>query len=287
MGCWNESCGLTGLPVTDGLKCRYMIIRKVKRSKDDHAVYYPFDIFQPVSILVEGEYDDYGGVELETEVAAAFFESLTASRVEFAEATMHGNIRINGNEYTLPVDSYHWFARDDSFQMLNKLPLRDSRKTLGQSQKETLAKVVKVADETVRRSAIYGSFLGGYEISQAFGRMEMPQPPVFSYLNDRLMAAIAPLPKEEINRLLDDGEKPDLDAILAKLPPPDLSRVPEFAQPMLDLTRILYGMVILRKQLCPTGGAGSQSWNDTAYEVYGKFVADTATNWRREIEGEG
>lgn len=290
MGCWNESCGLTGLPVTNGLKSRYMVIRRVKRDKSDHAVYYPFDIFQPVSILATGEYDDYGGIEMKSTEEADFFASLTASGVGFHEAEMHGNIRVNGKEYRLPVDHYHWFARDDSFRMLNDLPnyrYSFKAKTLGASQIETLKKVVEEAEKAARQSAIYGFMLGAYEIGQVFGRLEMPQPPVYRHLLERLVESIKLYPKDEIEKLkLDEVEdKGDLDALLAKLPKPDLNHIPRFAQPILDLNLVLYGMMALRKQLAPTGGTGSQSWNDGAYEVYGEFVRETAKRWRREIEG--
>ena len=288
MGCWNESCGVTGLPVTVDGNVRYMVIGKVKRSKDDHAVFYPFDIFQPVSILVKGEYDDYGGVTLTAEDETALFESLKECGVKVTEAVRHGNIRVNDEEYHLPVDHYHWFVREDAFQMLNDLPLRDSKKTLASSQKDTLDKVMKIADELGRKSGIFGSLMGGYEISQAFGRLEMPQPPIYPILTDKVVTGIVSIPEAEAKKILDDMEKggppADYDALLAKFPKPDLTLVPERAQPLLDLNRILYGMLILRKQLHPTGGAGSQAWNDTAYEVYGEFVAKTARDYRKQFD---
>lgn len=293
MGCWNESCGVTGLPVSQwpDPKVRYMIIRKVKRSTHDHAVFYPYDIFQPVSILVEGEYDDYGGVDLTPEVEAALFDSLKQCGIEVTPADMHGSIRINSEEYSLPIDHYHWFIREDAFQMLNDLPLRDDTKTLGEAQKETLEKVIKIAEDITKGSAFFGSLMGSYSLNDAFGRLEMPQPPIYQPLKDRVLSSVVPMKREEAEAILDakleekkNGETPDLDAILADLPAPDLSTVAPNAQPLLDLNRILYGMLILRKQLHPTGGAGSQAWNDTAYEVYGKFVADTATAYRKGIE---
>ena len=289
MGSWNESCGVTGLPVSQwpDAKVRYMIIRKVKRSNHDHAVYYPYDIFQPVSVLVEGDYDDYGGVDLKPEAATALFDSLKECGIEVTESDMRGSIRVNGEEYSLPVDHYHWFIREDAFQMLHALPLRDSKKTLGQSEKDTLAKVIEIADDLGRKRGIFGSLMGGYEISQAFGRIEMPQPPIYPILTDQVVRGIVAIPEDEAKKVLDGmdkGEAADYDALLAKFPAPDLSLVPEKAQPLLDLNRILYGMLILRKQLHPTGGAGSQAWNDTAYEVYGEFVAKTARDYRKQFE---
>lgn len=298
MGCWNESCGVTGLPVAQwpDAKVRYMIIRKVKRSKHDHAVFYPFDIFQPVSVLVEGEYDDYGGVDLTDEAKAALFASLKDCDIEFTEVEMHGNFRVNGDEYSLPMDHYHWFIREDAFQMLHTLPMRDSydnpKKTLGDAEKETIAKALEISEDITKSSALFGSLMSSYRLNDAFGRLEMPQPPIYPILKDRVLKGIVPMDRVQAEEILDQKlkaqeegtEAPDLDAILAALPKPDLSTVEPNARPLLDLNRILYGMLLLRKQLHPTGGAGSQAWNDTAYEVYGEFVAKTARDYRKEIE---
>ena len=291
MGSWNESCGVTGLPVSQwpDAKVRYMIIRKVKRSKDDHAVFYPYDIFQPVSVLVEGEYDDYGGVHLSEEAETALFASLKDCNVKVTKADMHGNIRVNDEEYRLPLDHYHWFIREDAFQMLHDLPLRDSRKTLGEAEKDTMAKAMEIAEDITKSGALFGSLMGSYKLNDAFGRLEMPQPPIYPILKERVLSGVVPMKKEAAEAFLDEkqkeaGEPPDLDAILAAMPAPDLSTVAPNAQPLLDLNRILYGMLQLRKQLHPTGGAGSQAWNDTAHEVYGEFVAKTARDYRKQCE---
>lgn len=293
MGCWNESCGVTSLPVAEwpDPKVRYMVIRKVKRHPSDHAVFYPFDIFQPVSVLVEGEYDDYGGVNLTPEAEAALFDSLKACGIAVDKTERHGNIRVNGEEYSLPVDHYHWFVREDAFQMLNDLPQRDRDTTLGEAEKKTLAAVIEIAEEITKKSALFGSFLGSYQLNDAFGRLEMPQPPIYPILKDRVLSGVVPLSASEAEAILDSklkmeeaGQTPDLDDLLKDIPNPDLSSVAANAQPLLDLNRILYGMLILRKQLHPMGGAGSQAWNDTAYEVYGKFVAKTAAEYRKSYD---
>ncbi len=292
MGSWNESCGVTGLPVSQwpDAKVRYMIIRKVKRDRGENAVFYPFDIFQPVSVLVEGEYDDYGGVDLSDEAHAALFDSLKECEIRVTKADMHGNIRVNSQEYRLPMDHYHWFVREDAFQMLHALPLRDSEKTLGEAEKDTIAKALKIAEDIAKSSALFGSLMGSYQLNDAFGRLEMPQPPLYPILKDRVLSGVIPMDREKAEAILDERlkaqqegtEPPNMDDILAALPKPDLSTVEPNAQPLLDLNRILYGMMILRKQLHPTGGAGSQAWNDTAYEVYGEFVAKVARDYRAE-----
>lgn len=269
-----------------------MIIRKVKRSKNDHAVFYPYDIFQPVSVLVEGEYDDYGGVDLTPEAATALFDSLKECSIEVTEADMHGSIRVNGDEYSLPMDHYHWFIREDAFQMLHDLPLRDSKKTLGEAEKDTMAKAMEIAEDIVKSSALFGSLMGSYRLNDAFGRLEMPQPPIYNILRERVLSGVIPMDRASAEAILEEqtkaqkegSEPPDMDTILAAMPKPDLSTVAPNAQPLLDLNRILYGMMLLRKQLHPTGGAGSQAWNDTAYEVYGEFVAKTARDYRKQCE---
>ncbi len=62
MGCWNATCGLTGLPITDNDPVIAMVIQE-ERIRDDEPC-YPWEMWSPASVIVRGLYDDYGGVHL-------------------------------------------------------------------------------------------------------------------------------------------------------------------------------------------------------------------------------
>lgn len=65
MGCWNETCGVTQLPIKYGDKIRAFILmdNTYKGKVKGGGNYYPNDEWVPFGIAIQGTYDDYGGVE--------------------------------------------------------------------------------------------------------------------------------------------------------------------------------------------------------------------------------
>jgi len=69
MGCWCETCGITQLPINAGDKVRVFVLT----SEDSYAfskggaggggTCYSTDRWAPIGPPIQGEYDDYGGVE--------------------------------------------------------------------------------------------------------------------------------------------------------------------------------------------------------------------------------
>ena len=59
MGCWNQTCMCTNLPVLYGEKC---MIALIIESPYDSSGCYASDQYVPV-LLLHGDYDDYGGIE--------------------------------------------------------------------------------------------------------------------------------------------------------------------------------------------------------------------------------
>jgi len=65
MGCWNETCGVTQLPIKEGDKIRAFILvdNTYKGKVRGGGNYYPHDEWVPLGISIPGTYDDYGGIE--------------------------------------------------------------------------------------------------------------------------------------------------------------------------------------------------------------------------------
>lgn len=64
MGCWNETCGITQMPIHVGDPVVLVFLTKVDRHKENHGGFcYANSIWTPKFLPVRGEYDDYGGVE--------------------------------------------------------------------------------------------------------------------------------------------------------------------------------------------------------------------------------
>lgn len=288
MGSWYESCGFSNLPV-DEKPVRFMLIRATKRAEKNDAVFYPFDIFQPVSLLVPGVYADYGGVEMEPPVLEEFMASLKATGIELTPETpenMHGTVRINDVDYHAPTGVYHWFMREDVFQFLPSIITRDGEEgdTIGKWEAEQIVNLKKVVIEEAKQRAVLGATtasgtmrrLSAYNLRDAFMRLEMSTPAVFKYLFEKIGDAY---PEVVTQETFQEGDT--FDTINARISDPDVSGMLAVAQPMMDFQRLLIAMLTLRKMVHPMGGAGSQAWNYPAYDSYGKFLSERAEAERR------
>lgn len=60
MGCWNETCNLSHLQICYGDKVKLLLLYEIKTNT--HTCYYN-DNYASLCLPMEGEYDDYGGVE--------------------------------------------------------------------------------------------------------------------------------------------------------------------------------------------------------------------------------
>ncbi len=64
MGCWNETCGITQLPIQYEDPVRMFLLVEQKRTIIDEPVYYhSSDCWVPFGLPLKGTYNDYGGIE--------------------------------------------------------------------------------------------------------------------------------------------------------------------------------------------------------------------------------
>jgi hypothetical protein len=64
MGCWNETCAITQMPIHVGDPVVLVFLTKVDRHAENHNGFCNVnDIWTPKFLPVFGEYDDYGGLE--------------------------------------------------------------------------------------------------------------------------------------------------------------------------------------------------------------------------------
>lgn len=64
MGCWNGTCGLSNLPIKNGEEIVLFIVKEKNLLNCNGGGYcYPTDLFEPISLPIVGEYDDYGAIE--------------------------------------------------------------------------------------------------------------------------------------------------------------------------------------------------------------------------------
>jgi len=65
MGCWNQTCALTQLPINSGERVRCFIIYEnpIRDGLLGSGGCYPCDFYNHLYVSFTGEYNDYGGVE--------------------------------------------------------------------------------------------------------------------------------------------------------------------------------------------------------------------------------
>lgn len=63
MGCWNETCGITQMPIEGGDKVRMFLLVEAEHWDEGGALYYSTDLWKPFGLPLKGTYDEYGRIE--------------------------------------------------------------------------------------------------------------------------------------------------------------------------------------------------------------------------------
>lgn len=63
MGCWNGTCGLSQVAITDGVKVKAVIIKNNVKMPEASGFCYEGGYASPMSFIIECDYDDYGSIE--------------------------------------------------------------------------------------------------------------------------------------------------------------------------------------------------------------------------------
>ena len=262
MGCWNETCGFSNLPITDGMPVRAMFIKRVaEHRRSDGIVFYPFDLFQPATIMIKSTYDDYGWLNVTADEVAPLIASAEAMKlgVSFATVAPYAHDEPNFRPDDLPEDVSLWMIREDVYQMLRDIPLDhwgNMPKTVGEYADRLRVDygqlVTEIKTELTNNTEKMGMW--SFELrdrkDRLFGRTETP----FWPLKD----AISP------NYGFD-------------LPP-------ENVDALIDILQIFSSMGALRKNLFPTVGKGSQDYNADGYMILANFMKQTIEKYHSDYD---
>lgn len=64
MGCWNETCGVTQMPIEGGDPVRlFLLIQKESYDSEHGIMHYTTDLWRPFGLPLKGTYDEYGRIE--------------------------------------------------------------------------------------------------------------------------------------------------------------------------------------------------------------------------------
>ena len=258
MGCWNETCGFSNLPITDNMPVRAMFVKRVaKERRSDGNLFYAFDLFQPATIMIKSTYNDYGWLNVTA-------EQLHPLIVNIEQMGLDISFKDEGEGFRpqeLPPETYLWMIREDVYQMLRSIPLDhwgDNPKNVGQYvdrlrvEYANLVEDVKaaLADPTSRTSQVgIWDYSLQFRLDNLFIRTEGPMWPLRHYLSP--------------NRVGDPPENMDQ---------------------LIDILQIFTAMNATRKTLVPTIGAGSQDYNEGGYRVIADFMINAMDEYRKEFD---
>lgn len=212
------------------MPCRGMFIQKASKRAGSYT--YPFDHFVPVSALVRGKYNDYGWMEFDPDEEARLFETAAAIGVEgYKEEHEH---------VQLPDDTHFWMIREDTFQMLDSLPVEtyaDEPKTVGEDIARRMAMFEDLALQAVGLDP-FQNWQFRDRIKQLFYGNEMPRMPIQKALIER------------------DGRP----------------------EAVFDHVKLFSAMLALHKCLMPTQG-GSQVFVTDTYIAFADFITKVSRDY--------
>jgi hypothetical protein len=260
MGCWHETCGLTGLAIVYPEPVRIMAIKLTpQKESGNSSLYRAFDLFQPITILTKGKYNDYGWVDFDEGEEERFFNSALSIGV--------GLVKEEDDNPEFPPNYFQWMIREDAFQMLKDMPIdswgADMPTTVGQS----------IAMKRDKFHALDS------EIAIHIGAE-----------NEENQHHIWTL-REEMGRIFNTGEMPiwplknQLNPMLGRRDMSDAQREQNL-EDLLNLWQVFMGMNALRKALMPTPGAGSQDFNENGYTMLGKFMVEAIVKEKAKYDEE-
>lgn len=253
MGCWNETCGFSNLPITNDMPVRAMFIKRVKeRRHEGSALFYAFDLFHPATIMIKSTYDDYGWLNVTA-------DELVPLIVNVENMGLDISFRSDFRPDDLPEDVSLWMIREDVYQMLRDIPLDhwgDKPKFVGEYVDRLRMDYTKLATEIkkelVKETEKMGiwSFTLRDRMSRLFGTSEMPRWPLKEFLS----------------------------------PNSGIDIPPENADELVDILQIFSAMNALRKNLVPTIGGGSQDYNEGGYRVIANFMKNAMDEYRKQYD---
>lgn len=244
MGCFNVTCSVSRLPITDQTPIRAFILGKPAQPANG-PFFHPSDLYVPLATGLLGEYNDYGGIADCTpsesfEIARKYFFPLSqAEPVEdFVRDATYGDKNSMAQPVTLKKTTFEpavAFVREDIYQKILSLyqsyrygaavdtAYKISRESI-KTELEIIREAVKDASETwasvqkhTPNSILSMDYLVYSELQpKDFGDAHFNLIPIFySVEGDMSYHALAPYRKELMDRLSKQGSIDDKTVDLA------------------------------------------------------------------------
>ena len=267
MGCWNGTCGLTGLPIFYDDPVIAMLIQR-EHAKMTPTPCYPWTLWSPATLLVRSTYNDYGGIELDDSIKQRLLATQKDAarimdKINFPDRDDYGYAYVAVDPFIVEEtdDQEHdlyrqpnkdfalWLAHEQVFDDLTTTVRGDcyeTRYTCLALGTMTIEKLVAAKVALYREADIERRTEGGFSDNPWQDRG-----------SDFIGAAVRMI-CEALHKSNSDAMSGEYEIFLK-----------EWAE-----MRILYEMMsTLRITLYPTGAAGSQDGDLKSYQARNKAVA--------------
>lgn len=148
MGCWNETCGLTQMPICGGDKVRMFLIvehayPRHLSSHRDVCISYGTELWRPFGLPLKGTYDEYGRIEeIEEDCMSDFLlESLREMVVEVPNR-MGDVFKREELNWETAID----FLTDEGLRVTDPFDVSNITRKLNKILEEVKAKVPNLPD---------------------------------------------------------------------------------------------------------------------------------------------
>lgn len=145
MGCWNETCGLTQMPICGGDPVRMFLIveNAYPRGSRDCCISYGTELWRPFGLPLKGTYDEYGRLEnIEEDCMSDFLlESLREMVVEVPNR-MGDVFKREELDWTTAID----FLTDEGLRVTDPFDVANLTKKLDKILAEVKAKFPDLPD---------------------------------------------------------------------------------------------------------------------------------------------
>lgn len=300
MGCWCETCGVTQLPINAGDKVRVFVMTSEenyafsKGGAGGGGTCYANDRWAPIGPPVQGEYDDYGGVEnIVDDDAARMVESTIAKG-------------------WVPLTSEHeWDKIPDKLGLSDYLGYieRDRGKFKPENRKEQHLGLMFVLEDVYQAMANFDSIEAHhYYEERTYEYMSMSkgltidlkkwyegQVRMAEFREAKETAHLYELMADMDNGRIfssyrDDGLKPFkklLQGFAVDKTPFEDKRVQKAIQACLEMLRFQISMTRARKQWMPQSGKGAQQNDLDIYQAINEASAKVISKREAEYDADG
>jgi hypothetical protein len=148
MGCWNETCGLTQMPICAGDPVRMFLIvenRLLHRGSKDVCISYGSESWRPFGLPLKGTYDEYGRIEnIEEDCMSDFLLESIRERIVEVPNRMGEKFKREKLDWATVID----FLTDEGLKITDPFDVANITKKMNQVVAEAKALLASSGKKT-------------------------------------------------------------------------------------------------------------------------------------------